>query len=156
MTTAAAGSAVTIGKYDAIHVGHQEIFARLVRQAETHGLTSVVLTFEGHPNAILDPTHVPLPILGPKLRAEYIAATGVDATYTLDFDLPLAEIVFDFFDQLKSRTKGYASLDYEDKGNLPGNLVKVDILLNAETVDAFSAIVHRDKAYAYGVMMTGK
>jgi riboflavin kinase/FMN adenylyltransferase len=92
MTTSAAGSAVTIGKYDAIHLGHQEIFARLVRQAKAHGLTSIVLTFEGHPNAILDPSHVPLPILGPKLRAEYIAGTGVDATFTLDFDLPLAEM----------------------------------------------------------------
>jgi GTP-binding protein LepA len=89
---------------------------------------------------------------GTLLGMDYLSEDRVEIRY----DLPLAEIVFDFFDQLKSRTKGYASLDYEDKGNLPGNLVKVDILLNAETVDAFSAIVHRDKAYAYGVMMTGK
>ncbi len=89
---------------------------------------------------------------GVLLGMDYLSEDRVEIRY----DLPLAEIVFDFFDQLKSRTKGYASLDYEDKGNLPGNLVKVDILLNAETVDAFSAIVHRDKAYAYGVMMTGK
>ena len=89
---------------------------------------------------------------GVLLGMDYLSEDRVEIRY----DLPLAEIVFDFFDQLKSRTKGYASLDYEDKGNLPGNLVKVDILLNAETVDAFSAIVHRDKAYAYGVMMTQK
>jgi len=74
----------------------------------------------------------------------------------LRYSLPLAEIVFDFFDHLKSRTKGYASLDYEESGLAEGDLVKVDILLQGDQVDAFSAIVHRDKAYAYGVMMTGK
>ncbi len=89
---------------------------------------------------------------GTLLGMDYLSEDRVEIRY----DLPLAEIVFDFFDQLKSRTKGYASLDYEDKGNLAGNLVKVDILLNGETVDAFSSIVHRDKAYAYGVMMTQK
>ncbi len=89
---------------------------------------------------------------GVLLGMDYLSEDRVEIRY----DLPLAEIVFDFFDQLKSRTKGYASLDYEDKGNAAGNLVKVDILLNSETVDAFSAIVHRDKAYAYGVMMTQK
>jgi GTP-binding protein LepA len=70
--------------------------------------------------------------------------------------LPLAEIVFDFFDQLKSRTRGYASLDYEPQGEQAADLVKVDILLQGEQVDAFSAIVHKDKAYPYGVMMAGK
>ena len=89
---------------------------------------------------------------GTLLGMDYLSEDRVEIRY----DLPLAEIVFDFFDQLKSRTKGYASLDYEDKGNAPGNLVKVDILLNGDTVDAFSSIVHRDKAYAYGVMMTQK
>ena len=72
------------------------------------------------------------------------------------YTLPLAEIVFDFFDQLKSRTRGYACLDYEPDGDQAADLVKVDILLQGETVDAFSAIVHKDKAYAYGVMMAGK
>ena len=72
------------------------------------------------------------------------------------YTLPLAEIVFDFFDQLKSRTRGYASLDYEPDGDQVADLVKVDIMLQGETVDAFSSIVHKDKAYAYGVMMAGK
>lgn len=74
----------------------------------------------------------------------------------LHYKLPLAEIVTDFFDQLKSRTKGYASLDYKEEGEQTADLVKVNILLNGETVDAFSAIVHRDAAYHYGVEMTAK
>jgi GTP-binding protein LepA len=83
---------------------------------------------------------------------DYLSEERVEMRYTL----PLAEIVFDFFDQLKSRTKGYASLDYEPDGEQVAKLVKVDILLQGEPVDAFSTIVHADKAYAYGVMMTGK
>ena len=83
---------------------------------------------------------------------EYISPERVEMHYTM----PLAEIVFDFFDQLKSRTKGYASLDYHESGEQVADLVKVDILIQGETVDAFSAIVHRDKAYSYGVMMTKK
>jgi GTP-binding protein LepA len=74
----------------------------------------------------------------------------------LDFEIPLAEIVFDFFDVLKSRTKGYASLDYEPAGYRESNLVKVDILLNGVPVDAFSAIVHVDHAAEYGKKMTGR
>jgi GTP-binding protein LepA len=83
---------------------------------------------------------------------DYLSETRVELRYTL----PLAEIIFDFFDQLKSRTRGYASLDYEAAGEQAADLVKVDILLQGETVDAFSAIVHKDKAYAYGTSMTGK
>ena len=83
---------------------------------------------------------------------EYLSPERVEMHYRL----PLAEIVFDFFDQLKSRTKGYASLDYHEDGEQDADLVKVDILIQGEPVDAFSAIVHRDKAYAYGVMMTKK
>jgi GTP-binding protein LepA len=71
----------------------------------------------------------------------------------LDYQVPLAEVVFDFFDQLKSRTKGYASLDYEPSGYRPADLVKVDVLLNGQPVDAFSSIVHRDKAHEYGKKM---
>jgi GTP-binding protein LepA len=83
---------------------------------------------------------------------DYLSEDRVELRYTL----PLAEIVFDFFDQLKSRTKGYASLDYEPVGDQVADLVKVDILLQGETVDAFSAIVHRDQAYSYGVALAGK
>ncbi len=83
---------------------------------------------------------------------EYLSADRVEMRYTL----PLAEIVFDFFDQLKSRTRGYASLDYEPAGDQVADLVKVDILLQGETVDAFSAIVHQDRAYSYGVAMAAK
>ena len=83
---------------------------------------------------------------------EYLSADRVEIRYTL----PLAEIVFDFFDALKSRTKGYASLDYEQDGEQVADLVKVDILLQGEPVDAFSAVVHKDKAYAYGLLMAGK
>src|SRR3712207_5991641 len=83
---------------------------------------------------------------------DYLSEDRVEMRYTL----PLAEIVFDFFDQLKSRTRGYASLDYEPDGDQQADLVKVDILLQGETVDAFSAIVHKDKAYSYGVMMAGR
>jgi len=83
---------------------------------------------------------------------EYLSTERVEMRYTL----PMAEIVYDFFDQLKSRTRGYASLDYEPTGEAPASLVKVDILLQGEPVDAFSAIVHKDKAYAYGVALTSK
>jgi len=74
----------------------------------------------------------------------------------LDYELPLGEVVFDFFDHLKSRTKGYASLDYEPADYRESDLVKVDILLNGQAVDAFSSIVHRDKAFDYGKMMTSR
>jgi len=83
---------------------------------------------------------------------DYLSEDRVEIRYTL----PLGEIVFDFFDNLKSRTRGYASLDYEPIGEAPGDLVKVDILLQGEKVDAFSAVIHKEKDYAYGVMMTGK
>ncbi|HEX5741332.1 MAG TPA: translation elongation factor 4 [Pilimelia sp.] len=83
---------------------------------------------------------------------DYLSADRVELRYTL----PLAEIIFDFFDQLKSRTKGYASLDYEPSGEQVSDLVKVDILLHGDPVDAFSAIVHKDKAYAYGTTIAAK
>ncbi len=89
---------------------------------------------------------------GALLGMDYLSEDRVELRYTL----PLAEIVFDFFDALKSRTRGYGSLDYEPTSEQEADLVKVDILLQGEPVDAFSAIVHKDKAYAYGVAMTGK
>jgi GTP-binding protein LepA len=87
---------------------------------------------------------------GVQLGMDYLSTDRVEIRYTL----PLAEIVFDFFDQLKSRTKGYASLDYDIEGAQESDLVKVDILLQGERVDAFAAIVHKDQAYAYGVRLS--
>ncbi|WP_028661149.1 translation elongation factor 4 [Nocardioides insulae] len=89
---------------------------------------------------------------GALLGMDYLSEDRVEMRYTL----PMGEIAFDFFDQLKSKTKGYASLNYELSGEQAADLVKVDILLQGEPVDAFSAIVHRDAAYSYGVMMAAK
>ncbi|WP_175988173.1 translation elongation factor 4 [Microbacterium tenebrionis] len=87
---------------------------------------------------------------GSLLGMEYFSEERVELRYMM----PLGEIVFDFFDHLKSKTQGYASLDYEPAGQQTADLVKVDILLQGDKVDAFSAIVHRDKAYSYGTLMT--
>jgi GTP-binding protein LepA len=89
---------------------------------------------------------------GTYLNMEYISTNRVSLTY----ELPLSEIVFDYFDQLKSRTKGYASLDYELAGYKEAELVKLDILLNGELVDALSFIVHRDKAFGRGKAVVEK
>ncbi|PAZ16989.1 elongation factor 4 [Streptomyces sp. SA15] len=89
---------------------------------------------------------------GVLLGMDYLSEDRVEIRYTL----PLAEIVFDFFDQLKSKTRGYASLDYEPTGEQTSSLVKVDILLHGDKVDAFSAITHKDAAYAYGVRLVAK
>ncbi|PZS29002.1 MAG: elongation factor 4, partial [Pseudonocardiales bacterium] len=89
---------------------------------------------------------------GTLLGMDYLSESRVEMRYTL----PMAEIMFDFFDALKSRTRGYASLDYEEAGEQAGDLVKVDILLQGEPVDAFSAIVHREAAYGYGTSMATK
>jgi GTP-binding protein LepA len=89
---------------------------------------------------------------GEMKKMEYLSEDRVELVY----EVPLAEIVLDFFDQLKSRTRGYASLDYEPAGYRGSDLVKVDVLLNSVPVDAFSAVVHRDRAYEYGRRMTEK
>ena len=89
---------------------------------------------------------------GDMIKLEYLSPERMELVY----ELPLAEVVTDFFDQMKSRTQGYASLDYEPAGYRVSNLVKVDILLNAIAVDAFSMIVHKDKSYSYGLRMTEK
>src|SRR5690606_33268161 len=83
---------------------------------------------------------------------DYLSPDRVELRYTL----PMAEIIYDFFDQLKSRTRGYASLDYEPSGEQRADLVKVDILLHGDPVDAFSAIVHKDKAHKYGMTIAEK
>jgi GTP-binding protein LepA len=89
---------------------------------------------------------------GDMVKMEYLSPERLELVYTI----PLAEVVIDFFDQLKSRTKGYASLDYEPAEYRTSKLVKVDVLLNGQVVDAFSTIVHADKAYEYGKRMTEK
>ncbi len=89
---------------------------------------------------------------GVQTGMDYLSEDRVEIRYLL----PLAEIVFDFFDALKSRTKGYASLDYHEAGDQVAKLVKVDILLHGEPVDAFSSIVHADNAYSYGIAMAKK
>ena len=89
---------------------------------------------------------------GKMIRMEYLSPERVE----LHYEIPLAEVVTDFFDQLKSRTQGYASLDYEPAGYQAGKLVKVDVLLNGDPVDAFSTIVHSDAAYDYGRRMAEK
>ena len=89
---------------------------------------------------------------GEMLKLEYLSPERMELSYRM----PLAEVVTDFFDQLKSRSQGYASLDYEPDGYDRSNLVKVDVLLNSQPVDAFSMIVHRDKADNYGRRMTEK
>ncbi|WP_328440693.1 translation elongation factor 4 [Streptomyces sp. NBC_00444] len=89
---------------------------------------------------------------GTLLGMDYLSEDRVEIRYAL----PLAEIVFDFFDNLKSKTRGYASLDYEPTGEQDASLVKVDILLHGDRVDAFSAVTHKDAAYAYGVRLVAK
>ena len=89
---------------------------------------------------------------GTMVRMEYLSPERVE----LHYEIPLAEVVTDFFDQLKSRTQGYASLDYEPSGYKADKLVKVDVLLNGEPVDAFSTIVHGEAAYDYGRRMAEK
>ncbi|MGJ9411280.1 translation elongation factor 4 [Aeromicrobium sp. CF4.19] len=89
---------------------------------------------------------------GQLVGMDYLSEDRVEIRYTL----PMGEIMFDFFDALKSRTKGYASLNYELSGEQDADLVKVDVMLQGEIVDAFSAIVHRDSSYAYGVALAGK
>lgn len=112
-------------------------------------VSATILTPKDYVGSIMELCQQRRGIMG---TMDYLSPERVE----LHYRLPLAEIVTDFFDQLKSRTKGYASLDYKEDGEQEADLVKVNILLNHETVDAFSAIVHRDSAYHYGVEMTGK
>jgi GTP-binding protein LepA len=108
---------------------------------------ATIITPKEHLGAVLD--------LAQSRRGELVETTFLTPERAeVHYVLPLAEIVFDFFDQLKSRTRGYASLDYEPWGYQEADVVRVDVLLHGEPVDAFSTIVHRSKAYVYGKQMT--
>jgi GTP-binding protein LepA len=99
----------------------------------------------------------PLMELSTNRRGAFVNMEYLDPTrVVLHFEMPLAELIIDYFDQLKSRSQGYASMDYEELGYRPANLVKVDILVNGEPVDALSLIVHRDKAQAIGRALTDR
>jgi len=121
----------------------------LIEHIEEPYVTVTVLTPSDYVGAVIDLCQGRR---GEQTRMEYLSEDRIELVYAM----PLGEIVMDFFDQLKSRTRGYASLDYEPAGYRPANLVKVDVLLNAVPVDAFSAVVHRDKSYEYGKRMTDK
>ncbi|MGH8988603.1 MAG: translation elongation factor 4 [Acidimicrobiales bacterium] len=112
-------------------------------------LTATVLTPSEHTGTVMELCQIRR---GEMQRMEYLSPERVELVYTI----PLAEVVMDFFDQLKSRTKGYASLDYEPAGYATANLARVDLLINHLPVDAFSTIVHRTQADAYGRRMTEK
>ncbi len=112
-------------------------------------LTATILTPTDYTGTLMDLCQTRR---GEMVKMEYLSPERVELVYRL----PLAEVVSDFFDQMKSRTQGYASLDYDPAGYLASNLVKVDVLLNGEPVDAFSTIMHRDKAQDYGRKMTEK
>ena len=112
-------------------------------------LTSTILTPTDYTGTLMDLCQTRR---GEMLKLEYLSPERVELSYRL----PLAEVVVDFFDQMKSRTQGYASLDYEPSGYARSDLVKVDILLNSVPVDAFSTVVHRDKADEYGRRMSEK
>jgi len=122
--------------------------AEIERIAEPH-LRISVLTPTDYTGTVMDLCQSRR---GEMLKMEYLSPERVE----LQYNIPLAEVVIDFFDQLKSRTQGYASLDYEPDGYTAADLTKVDILLQHEPVDAFSSIVHRDAAYQYGRRMTEK
>jgi GTP-binding protein LepA len=140
-----------------LHTGTVEVVDNPSAMPSTN---EVELVEEPYVNiTVLTPTEFVGPVMdltqarrGEMTKMEYLSEDRVEIVYAI----PLAEIVMDFFDQLKSRTRGYASLDYEPAEYRQSDLVKVDVLLNAVAVDAFSTIVHRDKAYDYGRRMTQK
>jgi GTP-binding protein LepA len=139
----------------AYEVEHEDGTKKIVRNpTEMPDPSNIADVYEPHVSVmIVTPTEFTGTIMqlcqerrGELKEMHYLSPERVEIRY----HMPLGEIIFDFFDQLKSGTRGYASLDYEPVGMHPSNLVRVDVLLNAQAVDAFSTIVHRDKAYDYG------
>jgi GTP-binding protein LepA len=95
--------------------------------------------------------------LGQERRGEYVGMEYLDATRVqFDWEFPLAEIILDFYDRLKTVSRGYAAMDYEFLGYRPNDLVKLDMIINGDAVDAFSVIIHRDRAYEWGRKLAGK
>ena len=123
--------------------------AASIERIEEPFLTCTILTPTDYTGTLMDLCQTRR---GELVKIEYLSPERMELVYRL----PLAEVVRDFFDQLKSRTQGYASLDYEPTGYAASDLVKVDVLLNGVAADAFSAIVHKDKAYDYGRRMAEK
>ncbi|HEX6420965.1 MAG TPA: translation elongation factor 4 [Acidimicrobiales bacterium] len=123
--------------------------AASIERIEEPYLTCTILTPSEYTGTVMDLCQARR---GEMTKLEYLSPERVELVYRL----PLAEVVRDFFDQLKSRTQGYASLDYEPAGYAPADLVKVDVLLNGVAADAFSAIVHTDRAHDYGRRMAEK
>ncbi|MGJ9371987.1 translation elongation factor 4 [Nesterenkonia sp. CF4.4] len=153
---------------DLISTAPNVVYEVTAEDGEVHRVTNPSEFPEGKVTEIREPVVdatviVPAEFIGPVMELcqsrrgtmegmDYLSAERVEIRYKM----PLAEIVFDFFDQLKSRTKGYASLNWQGVGQQAADLVKVDILLQGDQVDAFSAITHRDSAYAYGVKMASR
>ena len=153
---------------DLISTAPNVIYQVTAEDGEVHEVTNPSEFPDGKVSEIREPVVdatviVPSEYIGPVMELcqarrgsmegmDYLSEERVEIRYRL----PLAEIVFDFFDQLKSRTKGYASLNWQATGDQSADLVKVDILLQGDQVDAFSAITHRDHAYAYGVKMASR
>jgi GTP-binding protein LepA len=123
--------------------------AQEIDAVEEPMLTATILTPTAYTGTVMELCQIKR---GEMVKLEYLSPERVELVYRM----PLAEMVIDFFDQLKSRTQGYASLDYEPAGYARANLVKVDLLLNGVPADAFSTIVHRDRAYEYGRRMCEK
>ncbi|GAB3285420.1 translation elongation factor 4 [Sinomonas notoginsengisoli] len=141
---------VTLEDKSIVHVTNPSEFpAGKITQVREPMVSATILAPNEFVGAIMELCQSRRGVMG---GMDYLSEDRVEIHYRL----PLAEIVFDFFDILKSKTRGYGSLDWKSDGEQTADLVKVDIMLQGEQVDAFSAITHRDKAYAYGVMMTGK
>jgi GTP-binding protein LepA len=140
---------VSDGEVREVHNPSEMLAPGTYDRVEEPYVVATIVTPSEHLGAVLDLCQARR---GSLEEMRYLAPERVEVRYLL----PLAEIIFDFFDQLKSRTRGYASLDYEHWGHQPSELVRVDILLHGEPVDAFSSVVHREKAAAYGRRMVDR
>ena len=142
---------ITLSNGEIIHVDNPSDVPQqnLVESIEEPYLRASIITPSTYTGSLMDLCQTRR---GSMEKMEYISPERVELVYRM----PLAEVVMDFFDQMKSRTQGYASMDYDNDGYAASDLVKVDILLQGESVDAFSSIVHRSKAYEYGQQMSKK